>query len=46
MMEDTIAFGLLGTYALFGIACLVILVYLIFRRIRLKKDETFEDRDN
>jgi hypothetical protein len=31
---------------LFFMACLVILIYLIFRRVRIKKEEDFEDRDN
>lgn len=35
-----------GVYGLlFGIGG-VILIYLIFRRIRIKKTEDFEDRDN
>ena len=45
-MEDSIALTFFGIHAVFWGACLVALVYLIFRRIRIKKEETFEDRDN
>ncbi len=31
---------------LFLLIGLIILVYLIYRRIQLKNDETFEDREN
>lgn len=37
---------IIGAEALFFLACGVILVFLIFRRIRVKKDEDFQDRDN
>ena len=33
-------------HGLFWGSCLIILVYLIFRRIRIKKTEDFEKRDN
>ena len=36
----------LGFYILIWPALLVILIYLIIRRIRIKKTEDFEDRDN
>ncbi len=36
----------LSLYGLFLLAGLILLVYLIFRRLRIKKTEKFEDRDN
>jgi hypothetical protein len=41
-----IAKFIVGLEGLFFLACLGILIYLIFRRIEIKKKETFEDRDN
>lgn len=35
-----------GAYGLFIGSCLIILVYLVFRRIQTKKTEDFGDRDN
>ena len=43
---DTIATIILSIHGLLWGGALVILIYLIARRIRLKKEETFEDRDN
>jgi len=37
---------LLSIYGVIGLAVLVIIVYLIFRRIEIKKKEDFEKRDN
>lgn len=33
-------------YQLFWVVIILIIVYLIIRRIRIKETETFEDRDN
>lgn len=30
----------------FWTTCVILIIYLIFRRIRIKKSENFEDRDN
>ncbi len=38
-------FGL-GFYLLFWPVMLVLLIYLVVRRNRIKKTENFEDRDN
>ena len=35
-----------GVYGLFIGSCIIILIYLVFRRIRIKKTENFENRDN
>lgn len=40
------AFIILAIYGLGGIAILMILIYLIIRRIRIKEKEDFEYRDN
>lgn len=45
-MGDSIVFGILGLEALIVLACAIILIVLIFRRIKIKKEEDFEDRDN
>jgi len=45
-MEDTVALTFFGIHALIWVTILAILVYLIFRRVRIKKEETFENRDN
>jgi len=37
---------ILGTEGLFFIAAIIITIFVIFRRIKIKKQETFEDRDN
>lgn len=36
----------LAIQVLFVVAAIVTIVYLIFRRIRIRKRETFEKRDN
>ena len=41
-----IAYVILGLYVTGFIAALIIIVYLIFRRIRKRREETFEKRDN
>ncbi|MDP4665979.1 MAG: hypothetical protein NWS37_07050 [Flavobacteriaceae bacterium] len=43
---EPIVFFLLSIEGLFLVACVVILIYLIFRRIDVKKTEDFEDRNN
>ncbi|MDA0356012.1 MAG: hypothetical protein O2796_02135 [Bacteroidetes bacterium] len=43
---EPIVFFLLSMEGLFLVTCAVILIYLIFRRIDIKKTENFEDRDN
>jgi len=49
-LGDLFAFGaiaLTGTVYFFGvIAIIVAIIYLIFKRIKDKKKETFEKRDN
>lgn len=35
-----------GIYGLFWLAVIVIIIYLIIRRVKLKKQEDFEKRDN
>lgn len=37
---------ILGLYALAVVAAIIGLVYLAIRRMRIKKDEHFEKRDN
>ena len=37
---------ILGVYGLAGLAIVILIVYLIIRRIKIKKDEDFEKRDN
>ncbi len=39
MVEDIISFSFLGVFV-------IIIIYLIFQRIKEKKKEDFEDRDN
>jgi preprotein translocase subunit Sss1 len=41
-MVSTVLVG----YGLFWLGILGVIVYLIFRRIRIKKEENFEKRDN
>ncbi len=45
-MEDMTAFLIVCFYALGIAAVIIILVFLVFRRIRIKKTEDFEKRDN
>jgi len=46
-MEATsaVAYGF-GVQGLLWFAVIIILVFLIYRRIQIKKHEDFEDRDN
>jgi len=37
---------IIGLEILFGVVCVVLIIYLIFRRIDIRKKETFEKRDN
>ena len=37
---------LISIQGLFILACIIILIYLIYKRIEEKKSEDFEDRDN
>ena len=43
---DFITSAILGVQGFFLLGAIVILIWLIFRRIRLKKEEDFEKRDN
>ncbi len=43
---DAVAVIFLGLEGLLFLGAIVVLVWLIFRRIRLKKEEAFEKRDN
>lgn len=40
------AYILASAYGLFTFAITIIIIFLIFRRIKLKKKETFDKRDN
>jgi hypothetical protein len=37
---------IIGLEVLFFLVCLALIIYLIFRRIKIRKKETFEDRKN
>ncbi len=41
-----VAYFIIGLYALAALGAVVGVVYLIIRRIRIKKEENFEKRDN
>lgn len=41
-----IAVGIIAFQAIIWLSFLVIIIYLIVRRIEEKRNETFEDRDN
>jgi hypothetical protein len=43
---DTINTIILSVHGLIWGSALIILIFLIIRRVRLKKEENFEDRDN
>ena len=43
---DTATSLILSLYGLAGLGILVVIVYLIIRRIKIKKKEDFEKRDN
>jgi hypothetical protein len=43
---DRIGEIILGLYALAALVIIVLLIYLIDRRIKIKRKENFEDRDN
>jgi hypothetical protein len=43
---DTAPIIILALYGLAALVALVLLIFLIRRRIRIKKEETFEKRDN
>lgn len=43
---DTLTKLMFSLQGLIWVGVLIILVYLIFRRIRLQKNENFEDRTN
>lgn len=45
-MEDMATAIVLGVQALIWLAIIISLVYLIFRRIEVRKTEDFEHRDN
>lgn len=41
-----LGFGLFRLKGAFYLICFLILIYLIYRRIQIKKREDFDDRDN
>lgn len=43
---DGLGYFILSLEGLFIAVCLVLIVYLIFRRRRIKNEEDFEDRNN
>ncbi|MFT5724859.1 MAG: hypothetical protein ACI9JN_001982 [Bacteroidia bacterium] len=43
---DIVTIAFLGLEGLLFVGALIVLVWLVFRRIRLKKEETFDKRDN
>jgi len=43
---ETIGKFVIGLEGLFFLVCLVILIFLIFRRIKIRKEENFEKREN
>ena len=43
---ETVPIVMLGLYVLGAIASVVIIIYLIVKRIEEKKKEDFDDRDN
>jgi len=43
---DLIGKFILGTYGIILGICIVILIFLIIRRSKIKKTEDFEDREN
>ncbi len=43
---DTVALVIVWLYGTAIAAAIVLLIYLIFKRIKEKKSENFEDRDN
>jgi hypothetical protein len=44
-MNSIIAYIVASAYGVFTIASILIIIFLIFRRIKLKEKETFEKRD-
>jgi len=45
-MEDAVTCAVLTFEGIFFLACAVILIYLIVKRVKAKKKETFDKRDN
>lgn len=45
-MVEIIAKLIVGLQGLFFVAALVIIIYLIIRRVKIKKSETFQKRNN
>jgi hypothetical protein len=43
---DFLFYGIMGLEILIGVAVIIAIVYLAARRMRIKKTETFEKRDN
>lgn len=43
---ETVSWVILGIYFLVAAVAIIGIVYLIFRRIRIRKEENFEKRDN
>jgi len=46
MDSSDIVYFILSVEGLFFGSCFLILIYLVLRRIEMKKKEDFEDRDN
>lgn len=40
------AYSMLGAYGLYLLGFAVLFIYLVVRRVKIKKTEGFEDRDN
>jgi len=45
-MSTTTVFNLIILFPILGVVALLLIVYLVARRIREKKKESFEKRDN
>jgi hypothetical protein len=45
-MGATIAKLIAGLQGLFFVAAVVIIIFLVIRRVKIKKGETFQKRDN
>ncbi len=45
-MGESIAKLVIGGEILFGLVCVVLIIYLIFRKRKVKEKETFEKRGN
>jgi len=43
---EAIPFFIIGLYMLAGIAIIILLIYFLSKRLKERKEETFEKRDN